>query len=142
MTDEYKRAVAEINRMTDAEINKAIDDEMEQIGKIAPAVGEAEQWIKQMEDNERPNVLLVKWATVLADEVGPRLFPSVGFCVDDLLRAAARIEQLEAVVKWLADIEVLEGDSDGTWVAKTLYCNNQITAHQVRRARALLKDRL
>ena len=47
--------------------------------------------------------------------------------------------QIEALIKALepfAKIEIPPNADDGTWVAKTLFCNNQITAFQVRQARA------
>ena len=49
-----------------------------------------------------------------------------------------RVAKLEEALRPFAKIEVPDGVSAGTWVAKTVYCNTQVTAHSVRAARALL----
>lgn len=55
----------------------------------------------------------------------------------------ARIRVLEGALEPFAKIELgpLPHD-DGRWVAKTIYCNDQVTAASVKRARAaLIKDK-
>jgi hypothetical protein len=59
---------------------------------------------------------------------------------NELLALRARVAKLEAALTPFAEIETPHDAPAGTWVAKTLYCNNQITAFQVCAARAALKD--
>jgi hypothetical protein len=52
-----------------------------------------------------------------------------------------KLERLRQALKPFADIELSPQPQPGDWVAKTLYCNNQITAHQVQKARAALEGK-
>ena len=61
---------------------------------------------------------------------------------------AERVEQLTATCRLLraalehfARIEVPAAAADGAWVAETNYCNTQVTAFSVRKARAALEGR-
>ena len=66
--------------------------------------------------------------------------------IEELERAYAKtvakmgiiIGDLYEAILPFTKIEVPAGASDGTWVAETKFCNNQITAIEVRRARAAL----
>ena len=53
---------------------------------------------------------------------------------------ALRAELAEAVtaLRRIAKIDFPSMSSDGAWVAKTLFCNDMITAFQVREARAIV----
>jgi hypothetical protein len=53
-------------------------------------------------------------------------------------RVILRVAELEAALQRFAKIEIPPEADDGTWVAKTIYCNDQVTAHQVRQARKAL----
>lgn len=52
-----------------------------------------------------------------------------------------RLAVAEQALRPFAAIEVPDGASDGAWVATTIYCNNQVTAAQIRAARAVLDRR-
>lgn len=45
---------------------------------------------------------------------------------------------VEKALRPFAKIEMPYGADDGTWVARTLHCNDQVTAHSVRQAQAAL----
>ena len=53
-------------------------------------------------------------------------------------RAEASAARMRAALEPFAKIEVPHSAEDGTWVATTLFCNDQVTAHSVRAARAAL----
>jgi len=55
-----------------------------------------------------------------------------------LEEAEARIAALEAALRPFAKIEVPRSADAGTWVARTLHCNDQVTAHSVWTAREAL----
>lgn len=55
-----------------------------------------------------------------------------------LEEAEARITALEAALRPFAKIEVPRSADAGTWVARTLHCNDQVTAHSVWTAREAL----
>lgn len=54
--------------------------------------------------------------------------------------AHREVERLREALKIFAKIEVPENATPGTWVARTLFCNDQVTAHSVWKARAALGD--
>ena len=48
-------------------------------------------------------------------------------------------DKMAAALKRFASIEVPPTASAGTWVAKTIYCNTQVTALQVKEAKAAIE---
>lgn len=54
-------------------------------------------------------------------------------------RDVVRIERLEAALEPFAKIELPPHPEPGDWVARTLHCNNQVTAYSVLQARAALR---
>lgn len=80
----------------------------------------------------------------LLDEVGRldvawmALVEHRGEVIDELRAVEAERDALRLALEPFAKIEVPYEASDSTWVATTKYCNDQITAYSVRRARAAI----
>jgi len=57
---------------------------------------------------------------------------------DDYDALRAELAEAVAALRRIAKIDFPSMSSDGAWVAKTLFCNDMITAFQVREARAIV----
>lgn len=95
--------------------------------------------IQSRDDAEEAFTNLCALAGVATEFSNIRSFREISDEVADVWhRQSALVSQLAEALQHFADIEVPEGASDGCWVAKTAYCNNQITAFSVRKARSAL----